>query len=391
MANKKKDAEELLIELRRENDALKNRVAELEKELEEFKSDRVTIAETMAAAVQYRRNAEAEAEKLVNSLTHNAEKQAQAAIENAENEAVKIVEAAKAQAADIESEAKAKCDEQIRQTEEKTKEILGIARREADELKSHTDAINSTLMGAATELFNYITAYKDVYEKAAGKAFGILPVLPEIPAAAAIDTPASYDTPEQLYHTVMKIQGRVPDSEPLTSDMLGINDPHEQIDSVLNMGSSHVAEKHIEEAPAVGISTSDKSELAEAIQAVIPEVADEREKTEDASVAQDDNPADESNAAELESMLTMFMSEIDGDGDSSDDQGKAQVSDIPEISNEGDDEAAQVGGVTGTDSDGSGNGNLTGAAVQPEGSMENLDDFFNSLLGEKPAGTDSEA
>lgn len=327
MANRIKELEEQLTVLKRENSALKIRLEQAQKDISEFEKRENVITETMAAAVQYKKDAEGEAERIIASMTQNAEKSAKATMENAQNEADRIVSVAHARADVIIEEANKKAREIVEQTEVHTKEAFRIARREADKTNEHTAAVNTALISAATELFGYISAYKAIYEKVAGKSFGTLPSLP-ITDCSGIETPDSYDNPADLYHVMMALEGRqragaaqdvIPDSVPMTDEMLDLPDTSDAVAEVLDL--EHAGDASADVTPAENVNENAEDGQQESQSEDAP--AEIRDMPADEATA-DETPADaksEEEAAadngtdeeDLESMLTCFMNDLGED------------------------------------------------------------------------------
>lgn len=198
MANKKqKETEELLAGKNNEIDALKRRIAELEAELKKFHEREASIAAALTMAQQVKA-----------STIEEAQKRAAITVEGAQKQAQTIISEAKEKADEIDKEARAKAAEMLSETEQQTQELLTASRRRTVDFESRHTAINTALLGAAAALCKYIEDYKDLYEETTGCLFDRRS---DGKATAAV--PDEYESPDQLFHTLLNISGAGADSK----------------------------------------------------------------------------------------------------------------------------------------------------------------------------------
>ncbi len=198
MANKKqKETEELLAGKNNEIDALKRRIAELEEELKKFHEREASIAAALTMAQQVKASTIEEAQKRAAKTIEGAQKQAQPIISEAERKADEIAKEARAKATEILSE-----------TEQQTQELLTASKRRTVDFESRHTAINTALLGAAAALCKYIEDYKDLYEETTGCLFDR-----RSGSKAADAVPDEYESPDQLFHTLLSISGAGTDSK----------------------------------------------------------------------------------------------------------------------------------------------------------------------------------
>ena len=324
MANKKKDADEIIVELNRDVERLTRRVTELETELEGYRSREKEIASAMTLVAQMRENIINDAEKVASSMTHNAEKTAQGTISAAQDEAKRIIADARAKADIIKEEAREEAAKEQKALEKRNAETIAALNNYAKDVTAQTDAINEAMVVLAAKMYSYITKYKDVYERVSGKKFGDIEQLPK-KGGQKKDTAEDYDNPEDLYHAVMEIEGRtppegvgktdgkkdttIPETVPLTADMLGTGNPEEKIASVIDMS---------DDKEAVTPKAEEKQEDVKAQQETAPV---------DESVTDDTDDTDD-DEGELESMLTCFMDDLD---DTKADDEKAEEDELDDL------------------------------------------------------------
>lgn len=221
MANKKqKETEELLAGKNNEIDALKRRIAELEEELKKFHEREASIAAALTMAQQVK-----------TSTIEEAQKRAAITIEGAQKQAQTIIAEAEGKADEIAKEARAKAAEMLSETEQQTQELLTASKRRTVDFESRHTAINTALLGAAAALCKYIEDYKDLYEETTGCLFDR-----RSGAKAAEAVPDEYESPDQLFHTLLNISGAGTDSkktakvEKTAAAVEAENDTEEQCD-----------------------------------------------------------------------------------------------------------------------------------------------------------------
>lgn len=220
MANKKqKETEELLAGKNNEIDALKRRIAELEEELKKFHEREASIAAALTMAQQVK-----------TSTIEEAQKRAAITIEGAQKQAQTIIAEAEGKADEIAKEARAKAAEMLSETEQQTQELLTASKRRTVDFESRHTAINTALLGAAAALCKYIEDYKDLYEETTGCLFDR-----RSGAKAADAVPDEYESPDQLFHTLLNISGAGADSKKTdkvekTAAVEAENDTEEQCD-----------------------------------------------------------------------------------------------------------------------------------------------------------------
>ncbi len=198
MANKKqKEIEELLAGKNNEIDALKRRIAELDDELKKFHEREASIADALTMAQQVKASTIEEAQKRAALTIEAAQKQAQTIISEAEEKADEAAKDARAKAAEILSE-----------TEQQTQELLTASKRRTVDFEARHTAINTALLGAAAAICKYIADYKDLYEETTGCLFDR-----RSDGKAAETVPDEYESPDQLFHTLLNISGAGADSE----------------------------------------------------------------------------------------------------------------------------------------------------------------------------------
>ena len=321
MANKKKDADEIIVELNRDVERLTRRVTELETELEGYRSREKEIASAMTLVAQMKENIINDAEKVASSMTHNAEKTAQGTISAAQDEAKRIIADARVKAEVIKEEAREEAAKEQKVLEKRNAETIAALNNYAKDVTTQTDAINEAMVVLAAKMYSYITKYKDVYERISGKKFGDIEQLPK-KGGQKKDTADDYDNPEDLYHAVMEIEGRtppegvgktdgksdttIPETVPLTADMLGTGNPEEKIASVIDM-------------------SDDKEDVT-----AKAEKKQQEEKTQQEPLPDDKSDTDDADddEGELESMLTCFMDDLD---DEKADDEKAEEDELDDL------------------------------------------------------------
>ena len=328
MANKKqKDAAELLVEKNRDCDRLKVRVAELEEELRRYKQREEEIVMAITMAAQAKSKIIGDAESNAAAMERNAIKKAEATEAQSKQKAEQIIRDAENRAVSIINKAKSDAEALMKKTEENTKALMGAARAQADSVNMHCTTINAALTKSAAVIFRYIRDFREVYEEVTGDTLEKLLKCKELPEGLDAE---EYDNPEDLFHAVMKLEGRempeeakaalgIEESVPFTAELFGDDDPAKNIESIINMGKpSAKAEANAPEA-VIEIKTEESTAT---------EKRDEKVDTEAAP------KGEQSEAEMLTAMLKGFMDSI---GDTAADSGKAA-----ESAHKSGDEAAEV-------------------------------------------------
>ena len=287
MPNKKqKEAAELLVEKNRDLDRLTLKVAELEAELEKYRAREADIASALTMAAQAKTNIIADAEKEADAIIRNAAKKAEGMVSEATAHAEAIESDAREKAASVLNKAKETAAELIAKTQKDTEVLLRAAQERANASDERLHSVHSAIMGVAVELEHYIKEYRQVYEQALEKRPASSPK--KVP-----ETPDAYETPEELFHAVMEIEGReapseareflekntLPDSVPFSDELFDGDNPTQNIEGVLSLDfagqqaeSTHTAVQ-VESKPDVQADLAEH--VAEAIQAEVVNCAEE--------------------------------------------------------------------------------------------------------------------
>lgn len=207
MGKKQKETEALIIERNREIEALARRISELESVITGYKDREESIVEAITSAIDTKsamiKDATAQSKQILDEANARAAEirsKAKLTATQAKEDADKLMDDARKEAAKIIEDAQAEA-----------KRRLDDASKKADECEKSYAEVSSGLMDMAVKLNEFITMVRSSFDMAQVTEGRGTEALIRPTAAAESETPAP-QTPSDLYHSIMEIQGRTPAS-----------------------------------------------------------------------------------------------------------------------------------------------------------------------------------
>lgn len=202
VGKKQKETEALIIERNREIEALARRINELETVIANYKEREESIAEAITSAIETKssmiKEASVQSKQIVDEANAKASQiraKAKLSAGQIKEEADKTLESARKEAAALVESAQAEA-----------KRRLDEAYAKADECEKNYSVISSGLMDMALKLNDFIGTVRASFDMARspeGKGTQAL-----IRPNGSTEIPDNYQSPSELYHSIMAIQGR---------------------------------------------------------------------------------------------------------------------------------------------------------------------------------------
>ena len=191
---KKKDAGELLAGISNEKDALERCVADLKKEIDEYRKRELSISDSLTYAFTQREQIIKEAERKANSITDAAERKA-----------AEISSSAKRQADELIGEATERAHQILEDAKKKSSDCICDANSYAENSKAMLTRISSSVEQAAVSLFEHIMKFRDLFEETTGLKLNLPVDMKEQTQKSASALPDEYETPAACYHAIKDI------------------------------------------------------------------------------------------------------------------------------------------------------------------------------------------
>jgi vacuolar-type H+-ATPase subunit H len=283
---RKKELEALAAKQGEELAKAKAKIAEYEKQLEEYRLREESIVEALTTASETKKRVLEQAEK---ELGH-AQSQAQKAIENAKNEANAIIAAAKEKAERLIAQAQKRCEELEKEALAKIKEQNAL----------HNE-MSASLASMAQKLHSYIERFQPKFAGADKK-----------PASKTIEFPEEYESPAELYHYIMKLKEESDESDESEEAEEAANTAEQEpkAPKFVTVTENLLSQEEIDEAILVPATLGDKPEETEQASESKAEASEAASSEADAE-AESEKAEATSNTEEASQPLSDFEAELE--------------------------------------------------------------------------------